>query len=287
MRKYPTPWQYLVDIVAQGRLKAAYASGDRKVRDLTDKNFRGLNEDEVVFEAVPGVRKDGKLAYSMTCKVRGFKIAELQFATGSLAKMVMRNANLMGTHEDLNTSQITGFYFCEDADQLHLLVHPNSNIHEALKMTGYEFEPQHYNVQAYAERDEVLLADGVVTVKHPVVAGEIYVSYVQNAGKSLEQELEEAGHGNPTAREGLENLTVNSKHYTLDKTPVTDPDQGGQIGYAAPEGGEPVVIPPVVTSAQPPVAEESTSDTTESETAPKEQETEEAPAVNIQQKKKK
>ena len=178
MRKYPTPWQYLVDIIAQGRLKAAYASNDRKVRAAHDVAYRGLTEDEVVFEALPA-RKDGKLAYSMTSKVRGFKLAEVPFVTGSLAKMVKQNANLMVAHEDLATSQITGFYFCEDADQLHLLVHPNSNIHEALKMTGYEFEPQHYNVQAYAERDVVLQADGVVTIKHPVVAGEIYISHVQ------------------------------------------------------------------------------------------------------------
>lgn len=178
MRKYPTPWQYLVDIIAQGRLKAAYASNDRKVRAAHDAAYRGLTEDEVVFEALPA-RKDGKLAYSMTSKVRGFKLAEVPFVTGSLAKMVKQNANLMAVHEDLATSQITGFYFCEDADQLHLLVHPNSNIHEALKMTGYEFEPQHYNVQAYAERDNVLQANGVVTIKHPVVAGEIYISHVQ------------------------------------------------------------------------------------------------------------
>lgn len=177
MRKYPTPWQYLVDIVAQGRLKAAYASNDPKVRAAADKNFRGLVEDEVVF--APVGNKNGKLVYSMTSKVRGFAIKELAFATGSLTKMVQQNANLMVKHDDLDSSQITGFYFCEDADQLHLLVNPNSNIHEALKMTGYEFQPEHYNVVMYAGRDAILKADGIVSIAHPVIAGEVFISYVQ------------------------------------------------------------------------------------------------------------
>lgn len=273
MRKYPTPWQYLVDIVGQGRLKAAYASNNPKVRAEADKNFRGLTEDEVVFEKLAD-RKDGKLGYSLTCKVRGFKINELTFATGNLSKMIIQNANLMAQHEDLGTSQITGFYFCEDADQLHLLVHPNSNVHEALKMTGYEFLPEHYNVDLYAQRDEILQANGVVTINHPVVAGQIYVSYVQPV-KSTEQELEDAGFGEPTKRDGLESLSINQEPYQ-DKAPVIDPTKGGQIGYVAEpttSSDDKVIIPSVV---NPVVVKEE---------APAEKPAEE-PVVQIQKKKK-
>lgn len=220
MRKYPTPWQYLVDIVAQGRLKAAYASNNPKVRAEADKNFRGLTEDEVVFEAL-APRKDGKQAYSLTCKVRGFKLNELTFATGSLGKMITQNANLMAQHEDLATSQITGFYFCEDADQLHLLVHPNSNIHEALKMTGYEFQPEHYTAELYTKRDEVLQANGAVTIKHPVVAGDIYISYVQ-APKSVDTDKDAAG------------VEAFKAAAAFVEPPLVDNTQGGPVDYVAP-----------------------------------------------------
>lgn len=262
MRKYPTPWQYLVDIVGQGRLKAAYASNNPKVRAEADKNFRGLTEDEVVFEKLAD-RKDGKLGYSLTCKVRGFKINELAFATGNLSKMVIQNANLMAQHEDLATSQITGFYFCEDADQLHLLVHPNSNVHEALKMTGYEFLPEHYNVELYAQRDEILQADGVVTVNHPVVAGQIYVSYVQPV-KSTEQDSKDA-------------LLLGNQEVESEKAPETDLTKGGPIGFVADSAtsDDKVIIPSVVNPVV--VKEEAPAQ----ETAPAEE-----PVVQIQKKKK-
>lgn len=286
MRKYPTPWQYLVDLVGQGRLKAAYASGDAKQRAEAEKNFRGLTEDEVVFEKLVD-RKDGKLGYSLTCKVRGFKIKELTFATGSLAKMIQQNANLMVQHEDLATSQITGFYFCEDADQLHLLVHPNSNIHEALKMTGYEFQPEHYSATMYAGRDEILQADGVVSIEHPVIAGQIYISYVQPTG-SAEQELENAGFGDFGKRDGLESLQINNAPYS-ETAPVTDLTKGGQIGAVgeptAPAAEDKVVIPSVVN----PVIVKEDETAVESETAneqPAEETPAEEPVVQIQKKKK-
>lgn len=279
MRKYPTPWQYLVDIVAQGRLKAAYASNNPKVRAEADKNFRGLTEDEVVFEAL-APRKDGKQAYSLTCKVRGFKLNELTFATGNLGKMITQNANLMARHEDLETSQITGFYFCEDADQLHLLVHPNSNIHEALKMTGYEFQPEHYKSELYAHRDDILQADGVVSIDHPVVAGQIYISYVQAPKSPLEQIKERADAG--------ENV-FNTGTFSLTEAPKVDADQAGPVDYVTPFEFSKDATALAEGAADKTVAVQDAAKVDEApaqETAPAEEAPAEEPVVQIQKKKK-
>lgn len=275
MRKYPTPWQYLVDIVAQGRLKAAYASNNPKVRAEADKNFRGLTEDEVVFEAL-APRKDGKQAYSLTCKVRGFKLNELTFATGSLGKMIAQNANLMAQHEDLATSQITGFYFCEDADQLHLLVHPNSNIHEALKMTGYEFQPEHYKSELYAHRDDILQADGVVSINHPVVAGQIYISYVQ-ALKNTNADKDAAG---------VEAFKAASEFV---EPPVVDNSQAGPVDYVTPFEFSKDATALAEGAADKTVAVQDAAKVDEApaqETAPAEETPAEEPVVQIQKKKK-
>lgn len=275
MRKYPTPWQYLVDIVAQGRLKAAYASNNPKVRAEADKNFRGLTEDEVVFEAL-APRKDGKQAYSLTCKVRGFKLNELTFATGSLGKMIAQNANLMAQHEDLATSQITGFYFCEDADQLHLLVHPNSNIHEALKMTGYEFQPEHYKSELYAHRDDILQADGVVSINHPVVAGQIYISYVQ-ALKNTNADKDAAG---------VEAFKAASEFV---EPPVVDNSQAGPVDYVTPFEFSKDATALAEGAADKTVAVQDAAKVDEApaqETAPAEEAPAEEPVVQIQKKKK-
>lgn len=275
MRKYPTPWQYLVDIVAQGRLKAAYASNNPKVRAEADKNFRGLTEDEVVFEAL-APRKDGKQAYSLTCKVRGFKLNELTFATGSLGKMIAQNANLMAQHEDLATSQITGFYFCEDADQLHLLVHPNSNIHEALKMTGYEFQPEHYKSELYAHRDDILQADGVVSINHPVVAGQIYISYVQ-ALKNTNADKDAAG---------VEAFKAASEFV---EPPVVDNSQAGPVDYVTPFEFSKDATALAEGAADKTVAVQDAAKVDEApaqETAPAEEAPAEEPVIQIQKKKK-
>lgn len=238
MRKYPTPWQYLVDIVAQGRLKAAYASNDPKVRAAADKNFRGLVEDEVVF--APVGNKNGKLVYSMTSKVRGFAIKELAFATGSLTKMVQQNANLMVKHDDLDSSQITGFYFCEDADQLHLLVNPNSNIHEALKMTGYEFQPEHYSVVMYAGRDAILKADGVVSIAHPVIAGEVFISYVQPVAPTEKRGVIPSfiPEDEPTYQSSLQDEPVLFAKEAYDPSAPVVGEEAGIPGYVAPSFAE-------------------------------------------------
>ncbi len=233
MRKYPTPWQYLVDLIATGRLKAAYASGDRKAIANAEAAYKGLSEDEVVFSA-PTTRKDGKLVVNMTCK-RGFKLNDIVFNTGTLAKMVAQNANLMAAHEDLNTSQITGFYFCEDADQLHLLINPNSNLHEALKMTGYEFPPENYKTTIYPQRDDVLLAEGEIAITHPVVAGTVFVSYVQAPKSPLEQLRERADAGEDVVntekfslKDGL--IPETSAELLESGAPLTDLTQGGSPG---------------------------------------------------------
>lgn len=180
MRQTPTPWQYLIDLVSSARIKAAYKSGDQKLIDQAEKYYRSLSEDECVFTTPVKVPEAlGKYQCDMSVKGRGFKIEKLRFNTGTVSAMVRPQANYMVEKKSLDTVTVTGLYFVVETDQLHLVIHPRSNIWEALKMTGYEFAPATFSTVSYDNRDTNLKADGHVDIKLPVVAGRIYISYVQ------------------------------------------------------------------------------------------------------------
>lgn len=237
MRKYPTPWQYLVDIVAQSRLKAAYASNNAKTIKQAEAYYKGLTEDEVVFSTPFKNPNTGKWVVSMTSHARGFKLADVNFNTGSLIKMVGANASHMATHDSLETSTVTGFYYSEEAEQNHLLVHPDSNIHEALKMTGYEFSPENYAINLYPERDGILKADGEVDISHPVVAGKVFISYVQRPVESAPQSA-------PFSVEGVDETILNGGPVAEGFKLETEMTQEGEAlppaeGVIAQEGEEP------------------------------------------------
>lgn len=178
-RTTPTTWQYLLDNVSAARIKEAEATGDAKRIAEANRYYKDLSEDECEFTApYAHPEKRGKFVTTLTCKARGFKINRLTFGTGDLYKMVEPNMSLMLTAKNLEVATVTNMYYIRETDRWHLLVHKDANIHEALKMSGYEYRPDEYKVTQFHQRNRDLLADGYVDVIGPVVAGRLYLTTV-------------------------------------------------------------------------------------------------------------
>lgn len=187
MRQIPTPWQYLINIFAGARLKAAQATGNAKTIAQAEKYYRNLGEDECTFTTpMKPAEALGKYQTAMTVKGRNFKVDPLRFGTGTLLGMVKTQANYLVNKSSLDTNTVTGLYFVVENDQLHLLINAKSNIWEALKLTGYEFAPSMFNVVMYNDYSTEFKADGHIDIKTPIVAGRIYITHIKRSFKPAE-----------------------------------------------------------------------------------------------------
>lgn len=176
MQQNPTCNQYLLNIFTESKLKAALSLKDPAARAKQEKFYTDVKETECIFTRP--VLKDGKWAVDITCAGRGWKYQGLRYNTGKLLGLVNAKANYTIEREKLRTQTVTGLYYAVDKDTLHLVVQPQSNIWEALLMTGYRFDPKEFSVHEYPNRDEALLADGHVDIRNTVVAGRIYITHV-------------------------------------------------------------------------------------------------------------
>lgn len=177
MQQTPTPWQYLLSIVTKSKLAAAATSKDPAFRARQERYYTDLQESECVFSRP--IKSGESWLVDVTCRGRGFQLKGLPYKTGTLVPMFKPMTNIMVKKEALDLNTMTGVYFVMENEQLHLLVHPQSNIWEALKMTGYEFSPSQFSTEVYPERNDLLKADGHVDIKDTVVSGRIYISYIQ------------------------------------------------------------------------------------------------------------
>lgn len=190
MQQTPTPWQYLLDIVIKSKLAAAAASKDPAFRARQERYYTDLKEDQCEFSKP--VRKGENWYVTITCRERGFQLVDLPYKTGTLFPMVKPMANYVLEPESIAINTMTGLYYVMSNENLHLQVHPQSNIWEALKMTGYEFAPNHFVTKMYEQRNEELAADGHIDINHSVVTGRIYISYLQKHAEKVEDPKPEA-----------------------------------------------------------------------------------------------
>lgn len=184
MQQTPSPWQYLLDIVIKSKLAAAAASKDPAFRARQEKYYTDLKEDQCEFSTP--VRKGDNWYVTITCRERGFQLVDLPYKTGALFPMVKPMANYVLEPSSIAINTMTGLYYVMSNEHLHLQVHPQSNIWEALKMTGYEFAPKHFVTNMYEQRNEELAADGHIDINHSVVTGRIYISYLQKHAEKVE-----------------------------------------------------------------------------------------------------
>lgn len=180
MTKTPTIMQYLVDLVAKSKLQAAYASGDADLIAKQEKYYKGLSESEVTFtKPFNSALTGGKWQTTMTCKSRGFQITKLTYNTGTIKALTAAVIQGMAQKSSLDLISVAGVYFVEGSDNIHLVVEKDSNIFEALKLTGFEIPVDAFKTTVYDARNEELKADGHVDIDHSVVAGRILLSYIQ------------------------------------------------------------------------------------------------------------
>lgn len=223
MQQTPTPWQFLLDIISAAKLKAAETIQNPIAREAAIKKYKDLREGECKFSTpIKNKTTAGAWLVDITVAGRGFKLESVAYKTGTIIGMSKPNANVMLMAETLDLSTTTGLYFVEQTQQLHLLVHPQSNIWEALQMTGYQFSPKQFQAVQYDTRNTDLKADGHIDISDSVVAGRVYVSFIQRSvEKAPVSEVippEEAGL--PINVEGLEQAKVDAG---LTPAPVSNP----------------------------------------------------------------
>lgn len=176
MQQNPTCYQYLLNIFTQSKLDIAAKLKDPAARAKQERFYTGVKETECVFTRP--VLKDGKWSVDITCAGRGWKYQGLRFNTGGLLGLVGPKANYTIELNRLRSQTVTGLYYAVDKETLHLVVQPQSNIWEALQMTGYSFSPSEFSVVDYEARDEKILADGHVDIRNNIVAGRVYITHV-------------------------------------------------------------------------------------------------------------
>lgn len=180
MSTIKTPFQYLLDLTGAARIKAAKATGDKEAIAKAERFYLGLDESECEFSTPwKNPLAGNKWQVDVTVRTRGFKIPGLRYNTGTLSPMIRPGANIMANKSSLDLSTVTGLYFVDETQQDHLLIHPNTNIYEALKLTGFVFDSASFEVTWYNARNEEQKADGYVDIKHSVVAGRLFLSNIQ------------------------------------------------------------------------------------------------------------
>lgn len=185
MSTQKTAFQYLLDLTGAARIKAAKDSGNAASIAKAERFYTNLQESECVFTTPwRNPLANNRWETDITCMGRGFKIPSLRYNTGTLSPMILSHANFMANKSSLDLSTVTGLYHVYETDTDHLLIHPQSNVFEALKMTGFTFQPEEFEVTMYQQRNVDQKADGYVDIKHSVVAGRIYLSHVQRELKS-------------------------------------------------------------------------------------------------------
>lgn len=180
MIKTPTIMQYLVTLVANARLNAAYATNDAAAIAKAEKQYKNLSEDEVTFtKPFTSVLTNGKWQTTMTCVKRGWQIQKLTYNTGTLKALSAAVLQGVARKATLDLATVAGVYYIEETGNIHLLVEKDSNVFDALKLTGFEFPTDAFKTVIYDTRDIDGHADGYVDIDHSVVAGRFMLSYIQ------------------------------------------------------------------------------------------------------------
>lgn len=214
MRMEPTPWQYFLDIISAKRIKEVTASGNQAEIEKVLYRYADLREDEVVFSDPKFIEKPLRPAssywvISYDCIGRKYRRPDITFRSIPLSDMLHTRAEVAAAEFHRITKP--GFYLDRVSGQYHILMDKDANLWEALRMTGYEFDPERYSFEKYEEYRMGFQADGHVDVKYPFIEGRIYVTYIVadklvGEGQSQPQTLS-AGEGEGESKESKDPAT--------------------------------------------------------------------------------
>lgn len=247
MTKIPTIMQYLVTLVANSRLNAAYATKDAATITKAEKQYKDLSEDEVTFtKPFSSVLTGGKWQTTMTCVKRGWQIQKLTYNTGTLKALTASVLQGIAHKETLGLATLPGVFYVEETGNIHLLVEKDSNVFDALKRTGYEFPTDSFKTVMYDTRDVEAFTDGYVDIDHSVVAGRFMLSYIQRkpvqepAPQVGVQTLSVSKEEGPLAQEAAK-ITEGEQTLNTETSKVEEPAQEEEITEENTTPEEPVV----------------------------------------------
>lgn len=179
MSTTPTIYQYMLNLFVNARIKTAEASGDAKAIARAHAAYDNISESEVTFSKFVKNTATGKWTSTITSKVRGWT-GNINFNTGTLKALIGDNLQGVGKLESLvRMVDFPGLFFVDETQALYLVVEKDANIFEALKMSGYEFPTDTFNVILKKDFDPVTHSDGFVDIDHPIVTGRLLLSYIR------------------------------------------------------------------------------------------------------------
>lgn len=191
MEKVPTINQYLLNLVSGVQITAAEKSKDAKKIAIANRDYKDLKESEVTFG--PFVRDDatGKWSTSIRANTRGWTLRKQVFSTGTIKGLARANQQGGEKLDALTLLRTPNLVYIQENDSYYLVVEKDTNVFEALKLTGYEFPADSFVPTIYGKPNKDNWAVGHVDLEHPIVAGRFLLYYLQSDSKP-------AGNGKDT-----------------------------------------------------------------------------------------
>lgn len=176
--------QYLLDLFTNAQLKHAYSTNDLKYIALAEKKYKDLDESEVVFGQFVRNAKTGRYLVKVSAKGRGNWSNEISLNTGTID--ALSRAKQQGAEEisALDLVSIPTLLYIEENKSRYLVVEKDTNVSEALKLTGYSFPEDSFVPTIYGSPKPDSRAVGHVDIDHPIVAGRFLIAYI---GKGKEE----------------------------------------------------------------------------------------------------
>ena len=193
MERKPSPYQYFLDVIGATRIQEVTATGNRDEIIKVHRYYDDLKESEVEWgneQFVPNRFKPANSYWlvSFDCRGRGFGRKDISYRQLPIIPMIAPKAEIAGSTFDNIAKE--GFYLDRSTGQYHLLVKKGTNLWEALKMTGYEYDATKYKQKLFDTFDPAMNADGYIDVNYSFVGGRIYVTWLTKewpTGKTTEQ----------------------------------------------------------------------------------------------------
>lgn len=235
----PTINQYLLDLFATAQLNAAQKTKDPKAIAKANNRYGNLTEAEVKFGAFVRDDKTGKYTVTLSSNSRGWGATKVSFNTGTIAALSRKNQQGGATLKALDLVTTPTLLYVDENDSRYLAVEKDTNIFEALKLTGYEFPADSFVPTIYGTPDLVNRAVGHVDLEHPIVVGRFFI-YWFNQG-TAQAPTDPAKNGSVEPVEDVEVIPPTTQ--TADEPPVLEdkPTDGVEgEGTTEPTSEEPV-----------------------------------------------
>lgn len=248
----PTINQYLLDLFATAQLSAAQKTKDQKVIAKANAKYKNLVEAEVKFGPFVRDEKTGKYTVTVSSNSRGWGDTKVSFNTGTIAALSRKTQQGGATLNALDLVTTPTLLYVDENDSRYLAVEKDTNIFEALKLTGYGFPADSFVPTIYGTPDADNRAVGHVDLEHPIVVGRFFIYWIGQP--KVQAATDPVGNGT------VEPVLDVEKNPTETETGNTATEQVLTEGAGAPTADDkPSESAPEATGTEEPVSDENTS----------------------------